>query len=768
MKKVIVDKSKIPEKLKRLKQWVCWKYGSPNDGNRIPKIPINPRSGNPAKINNSKTWAVFKKAYHYYKKNDLDGIGFVFTENDPFCGIDLDDCRNKKTGKIEDWALEIINNVNSYTEISPSDTGVKIFIKGKLPGTAKRIGKVEMYDRDRYFTVTGQCNKGLPVKLKERKRTIKKLYDFLIKNKAAASISGNISDSPEDKKTTKPEVGENDDNFNRLYEGDWSKYNSQSEADLAFFRELLNKTAGNPEEADKLFRKSKLYRPKWDEKHSADGKTYGKMTIDKALSLYNVQLPKNICQALESDEQGDANIFTELNKGKLCYDHDENCWYVFGGTYWEKDKKKIALASIETMIDLYKTESGRLKHNPPIPTNDADTSEAGGGNNDPIKKIKDRIKKLNALGRRKRVLELSAAGENSLGITGDEWDTKPWTIACKNGILYLKRKEVNFHEGNPYDYIKTPVPTKWEGINAKAPVWKKALKEIFQNDKKLICHVQRMFGYALSGSCQHHVFNILNGVGRNGKSTIVETISHVLGELATPIPVETLLSQANTSSGGAPRADIMKLRSRRIAWASESDRNRQLNAAQIKLFTGGDKITARSPFSKEMVAFSPTHTIFMITNNMPHLDINDYALWQRIHVIPFQVSFVETPVEEFEKKADHKLKEKLKKEAPGILAWLVRGCLSAQKRGLKKPPAVTKAISEYRHKEDTLGVFIAECCKKSSGKRVKASKLFDAYNDWCKNTERIPLSQTKFGKEMGKIFKKKSSNGIYYYGLRLM
>ncbi len=197
------------------------------------------------------------------------------------------------------------------------------------------------------------------------------------------------------------------------------------------------------------------------------------------------------------------------------------------------------------------------------------SSKKQSDNDDLIKKINDRIKKLNTLGRRKRILELAAAGENSLGITGEEWDTKPSVIASVNGVLSLQGEEVRFKKGKPDHRIKTPAPTMWEEIDAKAPVWKRTLKKIFQNDKKLIRHIQKMFGYSLSGSCQQHVFNILNGVGRNGKGTIVETISYVLGELVTPIPVETLLSQTYLSSGGAPRADIMKLRGRRIAWASE-------------------------------------------------------------------------------------------------------------------------------------------------------------------------------------------------------
>ncbi|MGV8058587.1 MAG: phage/plasmid primase, P4 family [Smithellaceae bacterium] len=585
--------------------------------------------------------------------------------------------------------------------------------------------------------------------LKDNTAKVSELYNELNQKKQTMSAKLNVNRIQDNAKKQVMLKGNN-------------VFKSRSEADLAFISQLLCQTEGDAEQADILFRKSKLYREKWDEKHSADGKTYGQMTMEKATASYLSQVSEEVRKALENDEQGDANMFIELNRGKLCYDHDESRWYVFGENYWEIDKKKAAIASIQTLIDYYKKEMDRL-----VQAKSADTSSDESNSVDSIKRIKDRIKKLNAIGRRKRILELSAAGENSLGITGEEWDNKPWEMACLNGLLSLKGKEVAFHKGKPDDYIKTPAPTKWEGIDAKAPVWKKTLKEIFQDDKRLIRHLQKMFGYALTGSCEEHVFNILHGGGRNGKGTIVEMISYVIGELTTPVPVETVLSQANLLSGGAPRADIMKLRGRRIAWASESDEGRRLNASQIKLLTGGDKITARSPFSKEMSTFSPTHTLFLLTNHMPHLDPSDYALWQRIHVFPFMLSFIPSPKEEFEREADRELKEKLKAEAPGILAWLVRGCLAAQKFGLKQPPAVLDAIKSYQHKEDTLGLFIKECCKKSKDKRVGATGLFEAYKTWCKENEHMPVTQAKFGKEMAKRFKRKSSNGIFYLGLRL-
>ena len=147
----------VPDKLKACKQWVCWKYvANPTKPKKPKKRPIDPTNGKSADVSDPDTWATFKTALKRYKKGDDDGIGFVFTKNDPYVGIDLDNCRDTKTGKIKLWAREIINDFASYTEISPSGSGVHILAKGKLPGKGKKVGDIEMYDQGRYFTVTGE------------------------------------------------------------------------------------------------------------------------------------------------------------------------------------------------------------------------------------------------------------------------------------------------------------------------------------------------------------------------------------------------------------------------------------------------------------------------------------------------------------------------------------------------------------------------------------------------------------------------------------
>jgi len=151
--RTLADQTTIPEILCEREQWVCWKK-TKRDG-KATKIPVTPGGGGFASSTDPETWADFEIALEYVQTGNADGVGFVFTENDPIVGVDLDDCRDPQTGDVDAEALDIIDRLDSYTEISPSGTGYHVLIKGGLPEGRNRRGHIELYDRARFFTVTG-------------------------------------------------------------------------------------------------------------------------------------------------------------------------------------------------------------------------------------------------------------------------------------------------------------------------------------------------------------------------------------------------------------------------------------------------------------------------------------------------------------------------------------------------------------------------------------------------------------------------------------
>jgi putative DNA primase/helicase len=154
----------IPDELKARPQWVGWKYVQ-KDG-RETKLPYNPKTGALAEADNPLTWGTIQEVLIATEKYGLPGIGFVFSQDDPFCGIDFDKCFDPDTGKLEAWAQRYVDLFKSYTEITPSGKGLHIIVKGKLPeregksGTGRRQGKLEVYDRERFFTFTGNLLNG--------------------------------------------------------------------------------------------------------------------------------------------------------------------------------------------------------------------------------------------------------------------------------------------------------------------------------------------------------------------------------------------------------------------------------------------------------------------------------------------------------------------------------------------------------------------------------------------------------------------------------
>jgi putative DNA primase/helicase len=150
---LLVIPEPIPDELKAIDQWVVWRYAWQKG--KWDKPPLQSRSGNLASTTKPKTWSTFDAAMAAYETGTVDGIGFVFAKKNRLVGIDLDHCRDLETSLIEPWALEIIHSFRTYTELSPSGTGIHIIAGGVLPGPGVKTARVEMYDTGRYFTMTG-------------------------------------------------------------------------------------------------------------------------------------------------------------------------------------------------------------------------------------------------------------------------------------------------------------------------------------------------------------------------------------------------------------------------------------------------------------------------------------------------------------------------------------------------------------------------------------------------------------------------------------
>jgi hypothetical protein len=273
---------KIPEQMKKQRAWV--RYRVEDRKGKLAKIPLNPRNGHPASSTDPSTWGTYKEAV---ASRIGTGIGFVFTPEAGIVGIDLDHIIHD--GVIEPWAEEIIREINSYTERSPSHKGVHIYCFVSFPFNGRKNGQFECYGHGRYFTVTGDHLPGTPLTIEQRSESFHAIYDRIFgKHKQPADYRGSSkfrADLSNEEIIGKASSAANGGKFARLWNGDWQGfYPSQSEADAALCSILAFYLGQDPERIDQLFRNSGLMRPKWNKKHYGDGCTYGQMTISRVLA----------------------------------------------------------------------------------------------------------------------------------------------------------------------------------------------------------------------------------------------------------------------------------------------------------------------------------------------------------------------------------------------------------------------------------------------------------------------------------------------------
>jgi energy-coupling factor transporter ATP-binding protein EcfA2 len=273
-------KRDIPQDLRERPQWVLHRE----------KVPLQP-DGSHASSTDLATWSAFEDALSVAGSGQYDGIGFVLSSGDPFVGVDLDDCI--QDGGIEPWAVEIVERVASYTEVSPSGSGLHIIARGKLPVGGRKTpmpggGELEVYSRDRYLTVTADVLDKAHGAIEERREEIKALYaehfghDRTNGTASPPAESGGGNGVEPAAVIQKAKQAKNGDAFARLWNGDTSAHDhDHSKADFALCSSLAFWTGGDPEQMDALFRESGLMRPKWDEDRGAQ--TYGERTICKAL-----------------------------------------------------------------------------------------------------------------------------------------------------------------------------------------------------------------------------------------------------------------------------------------------------------------------------------------------------------------------------------------------------------------------------------------------------------------------------------------------------
>jgi putative DNA primase/helicase len=385
-------------------------------------------------------------------------------------------------------------------------------------------------------------------------------------------------------------------------------------------------------------------------------------------------------------EQAIALEFANRYADTLRYVAQWSKWFVWDGTIWRDDKTRTVFTRANKMC----REIARSTNKPGISKTIASAKT--------------------------RAAVVALAGEDPrLVATIDQWDTDPWLLNTPGGVVDLHTGKMREHRVT--DYMTMIASASPEG---DCPRWKAFMHQITNGDEELQRYLQRISGYALTGDTREQELFFNYGTGNNGKSVFVLVVSSILNDYHTSASIETF----TVSKYERHPTELAKLRGKRLVTAAETEEGRRWSEARIKELTGGDQIDARY-MRQDFFSYYPQFKLMFSGNHVPTLRVVNKAITRRFNRIPFTWTI---PTDQINKN----LAAELKQEAPGILNWMIEGCLEWQRMDdLCPPKAVTDATDSYLESQDVIGEWLEECCERDAHGWVSSTDLFNSWKPWA-------------------------------------
>lgn len=653
----------------------------------------------------------------------FDGPGYVLTKEDHITFIDIDHC--VAGGQLDNDAKEVVDRFDSYSEVSISDTGVHILVGGNIPKGRKK-GRFEIYDDTRYVTVSGNHILGTPHTIEERQDVLTDFYEEVFGDPTEASLDSpksplNTTGLTDQEVISRAEAAQGGDLFKRLFwDGDWaSEYSSQSEADLRLCGMLSFWVGGDPAQVDRIFRRSGLYRRKWDVNHGES--TYGELTITQAMSgTQSVYAPMDLTPRQVKPDGIEEHIIEELDMvhdrstdikvacgydvtetgntlrmlhlfGKdIRYCYDRKIWYAYDGRRWVAD-------AYPQVMELAKETVNRIY------------SELGFVHDDDKKKenqLKEDLFKWARKSQTKYILEAMeklARTDQRVNVLASVFDSQSHLLNFPNGTLDLNTREFREHRREDMLSLMTKVPLP--SPEKESTYFYKTLFDALPLD--VIVYLQRKLGSYLEYTTKHKEFMVLYGSPYAGKSSLTQSVYKALGDYARPFKISLLQKLKFQQSANAAEPALMELVGARLAWTEETQESMVFDDAMLRSLTSSGERSSRDMYEKQRTILLGM-TFVIETNSAPTMDIQDDwqrdAMLRRLRVVPFLNSI---PPEQCDDKILTAMTED-PNELQMALAWVVQGYWDYLDYGIKTPASVDQSKEEYERDVNPLAEFVKE------------------------------------------------------------
>lgn len=788
---------KIPQEMKSMRNWVCFRSVTRN--NKKIKLPISPNSEkgtlSGASSNDKTTWADFQDALRFCYENSLDGLGFELGESGMF-GVDISRTRADGTtvpeADFQDMSNDFVKSLNSYTEWSVSKNGIHIICYGKVPEGIKSVDNIEIYDSQRYFAMTGNAiGSRTPKNRSEELRVLWAKYSSRGNRKTAQNGNGEVDlgSSTDEQVLSAALSSKNGPKIRKLMDGLTDDYESKEKAIIGLCSFIAYFSKGDEEQVDRIFRKSALYGPEWDEPES--NRTHGYFVVQNAVEACaalhlsakqnapSLKIPnqQNMGEMnLDADGNPIFRISEKYHKNKKNYplndtgnamrfydcfgenfhwDTKMKMFMFWTGKTWVYDSKEIVRRYANRLIDLLSDEVEQIRHALADESDEAKRKTLDAT----LKNFSANVKHLSSKsGKDAMLAEFKSLG--NIPAEPTEFNNDPLRINTESGIVDLETGAILPFDRNAMFSSNTKVEVSFD----TPTVWLKFLDDIFEGNKDIIECYQRCVGYTLTGLTSEQVMFILYGDGSNGKSTQSGVMEKIMGDYYGAIDPSQLMVKDNQSAVAVQNSFAEQIDTRYLI-TQETEKGARLSESTVKQCTGSTPINAQKKYGNPF-RYTPKFKVWMETNNLPYITGGDYGIWRRIFLFPFKRQFKD-------EEKDKDMPAKLAAEYPKILGWAIQGAVKylADGKDLKQPDILKMEVANFKAKNDGIAKFITSECRIVENGMINKTEMYQAYRKWAMDNKEHTYPESKFREELikkgFKVEKNELSGIMSYIGISL-